>query len=235
MGLAVIIPLYLGALFGAKLMFLLVPEGAPPSARALRLWESGYWYHGGLAGALAGYILYNVWRRNSTMDALDMAAPFALLGEAIARIGCFMSGCCWGILAGPFPGVIFPQGSPAYLQHLHEGLMSDQAENALPVQPVQLYMALCMTLLFIVLRLVARKQVVKGEITLLFFLSHCFVRFWTEFLRADIATQMYGLSLTQWGSILLYISALSLLLSLYRRKRSSGTGTVPGRESLSWQ
>jgi phosphatidylglycerol:prolipoprotein diacylglycerol transferase len=216
-------------------MFLLIPENAAPDARVLWPWKGGYWYHGGLAGGIAAYALYHAVRRNNIIDGLDLAAPFVALGEAITRIGCFLSGCCYGIPVSSFPGVVFPRNSHPWLQQLHAGLIREDAAGSLPVHPVQLYMALSMTVLFVVLRLVAGKQVVRGEITLLFFVSHCFIRFWTEFLRGDMTEALYGLSLTQWISIVVYLLALSALVLVYRRKQGANTVRAPAKEAISWQ
>jgi len=221
MGPFMIVPFYLASLAGAKSMFLVVPENAAPSARVFSLWKGGYWYHGGLAGGIAGYVLYHAAKRNNIADALDRAAPFLALGEAITRIGCFLNGCCWGVPAAGFPGMVFPPDSHVWQQQFRDGLIAADAGVSLPAHPVQLYMALSMLFMYVALRLVAHRQAVQGEIALLFFVAHGFVRFWLEFLRGDTLTAFHGLSLTQWIAIAMAIPALAGLFVLYGRARAA--------------
>lgn len=231
MGPLMIVPLYLASLLGAKSMFLLVPENAAPSARVFSLWKGGYWYHGGLAGGIAAYVLYHALRRNNIGDALDFVAPFAALGEAIARIGCFLNGCCFGVPVSMVPGIVLPPDSHVWRQQFLAGLIPEDAAASLPVQPVQLYMALSMTIVYAMLRLVARRQVARGEIALLFFVSHGFVRFWLEFLRGDTLTVFHGLALAQWLSMAVGTLAMAALFLLYGRTRAANAAG----EALAWQ
>lgn len=217
----VIVPVSLFALLGAKLMFVFVPEIAAPSARVLWPLKGGLRYYGGLVGGIAGYAIYLAAKRNNVIDGLDFAAPFAALGEAITRIGCFLGGCCWGIPVSWFPGVVFPRNSPAYCQQQNIGLIPADATASLPVHAVQLYMALCMIALFVVLRFVARRTIARGEIALLFLIAHCFIRFWIEFLRADTPKTLHGLSQTQWIALVVYGLALAALMLVYRTKRNT--------------
>lgn len=235
MGPFVLIPIYLGSLLGAKLMFLLIPENAAPAARVLSLWKGGYWYHGGLIGGILSYMLYNAARRNSIVGTLDLAAPFVCLGEGITRIGCFLDGCCWGLPVSVVPGVVFPRNSHAWAQQLHAGMIGEDSSCSLAVHAVQLYMAMAMTAGFILLRLASRKQVSAGNVLLLFFLLHCFVRFWLEFFRADVMTRFHGLTVTQWLAMGGYAAALMGLLGLFARRPAVTAMPGPKKEVLSWQ
>jgi phosphatidylglycerol:prolipoprotein diacylglycerol transferase len=44
---------------------------------------------------------------------VDVIMPSVLLGEGITRIGCFLNGCCHGLVCTAPWGVRFPDGSPA--------------------------------------------------------------------------------------------------------------------------
>ncbi len=215
-----IVPLYLASLLGARLMSTLMPQTAPVDSTALALWKGGYWYHGGLIGGIAAYALYHAMRKNSILDASDLVVPFVCLGEGITRIGCFLSGCCWGKPVTTLPGVVYPRASHVWAQQLHDGLITESAAKALPVHAVQLYMSILMLILFVLLRLVSARRIVAGEITLLFLVAHCFVRFWIECLRADIDKAALGLSATQWTCAVVYVAALSPLMYVYGRKRA---------------
>ena len=117
------------------------------------LWDGGLTYHGGLAaGILAGY-LYTL--RTKTRPGLfaDLAAPSLALGYAIARIGCFLNGCCYG----------HPSDMPWAMRFRTDG----GPDITVPSHPVQLYSSAANLLIFLVLirieklRLVARKFVLR--------------------------------------------------------------------------
>ena len=54
------------------------------------------------AVAAPAAVLYARWARLPTATLLDVLALPALLWIAIARLGCFAAGCCWGdLVSGP--------------------------------------------------------------------------------------------------------------------------------------
>ncbi len=59
----------------------------------------------------------NIWRVG------DIIAPTIAVGLGITRIGCFLNGCCFGLLTTSPLGIVFPSTSPAgsifYGQHVH--------------------------------------------------------------------------------------------------------------------
>ena len=77
---------------------------------------------------LVGLLAYH---RLPLWSYLDVIIPSVPLGEGITRIGCFLSGCCHGLVCTAPWGVRFPDGSPAAL--LFPGAA---------VHPTQLYASL---------------------------------------------------------------------------------------------
>ncbi|HEX6302660.1 MAG TPA: prolipoprotein diacylglyceryl transferase [Anaerolineales bacterium] len=71
--------------------------------RALYIWEGGLAIWGGVAGGLLGLLLLT-WRRGWRFPALlDAAAPGLVLGQAIGRFACIITGDAMGKpTAGPF-------------------------------------------------------------------------------------------------------------------------------------
>lgn len=71
-----------------------------------KLWHGGLSWFGGLfLGSVAGIVYIN--RKGlSVYKVLDVIVPFVALGQAIGRIGCFLNGCCYGVL-GFIPIQIF--------------------------------------------------------------------------------------------------------------------------------
>jgi phosphatidylglycerol:prolipoprotein diacylglycerol transferase len=89
---------------------------------ALKFWQGGLTFYGGLLLALPGGLWYVRRKRLDTGRVADIAAPCIMLGLALGRVGCFFNGCCYGVATDGPLGVQFP-GHPG------------------PVHPTQLYEA----------------------------------------------------------------------------------------------
>lgn len=90
----------------------------------IALWEGGLVLYGGVIGGLVGFFLFSRLFNLPRLALVDVLAPAVILGVGIGRIGCFMNGCCWGDPALLPWSVQFPIGSPPYMQHMHEGLVT---------------------------------------------------------------------------------------------------------------
>jgi len=78
----------------------------------------GMEFYGGFLGAFLGVVVYLWIKKLSIRLYLDILAPSLMFGMSMARIGCFLNGCCWG---GPAPAelpwaVHFPYGSSAQVR-----------------------------------------------------------------------------------------------------------------------
>lgn len=86
-------------ILGARLFYVVfyAPDyfAANPWA-VLDLRTGGLVFYGGLLGGLLGGLGYIVKKRLSFWNLADIFAPFLALGYSIARIGCFLNGCCYG-------------------------------------------------------------------------------------------------------------------------------------------
>ena len=134
----------------------------------LKVWEGGLVYYGGFILSVAGAIWWLARKKISFLKVTDILVPFLALSHAIARIGCFFSGCCYG---RPYAqGVIFP----------------NLGDNT-PRFPVQLYESAANFLNFVVLilffRYAKRKQ---GDVFFLYLLNYGIIRSIMEiFFRGD--------------------------------------------------
>jgi phosphatidylglycerol:prolipoprotein diacylglycerol transferase len=108
------------------------------------------------------------------------------LAESIARIGCFLAGCCHGIpWNGPL-AVVFPAGSAAFSDQLAAGQLPLGATHSLPVHPVQLYSTAAMAAVFVALwHLHARNRHPDGALFFAFLASYGALRVCLLPLRAD--------------------------------------------------
>lgn len=178
----------------------------------------GLVFYGGLALAVPLCLLVN---RLTGVPAAVMADSVAVtmpLSLAVARIGCFLNGCCGGKPSGLPWAVTFP-GSAA------------------SVHPTQLY-ELVLDLLLFTLILRARKGLRSGWATFLLFLSgYGLVRFLVEFFRYH--PREGGAAFFQSLSLSLFLGCGTLLFSRERSARRrvslkqgslSAGGSVPGGE-----
>src|SRR5215470_2789877 len=92
----------------------------------------GLEFWGGPLLVIPSLIIYMWWYRHSIRWYLDITAPSLMFGMAMARIGCFLNGCCWGSIcinehdpahqAKGLPWAVrYPYGSPAMIQQWEFG------------------------------------------------------------------------------------------------------------------
>lgn len=63
---------------------------------ALRVWEGGMSFHGGLLGVIAAVYYLSKTRKVALGDLLDFVAPLAPIGLALGRLGNFIGQELWG-------------------------------------------------------------------------------------------------------------------------------------------
>jgi phosphatidylglycerol:prolipoprotein diacylglycerol transferase len=147
------------------------------------------WFGGLFLGVISG-ILYLKKKRLPIYKTFDLIIPFVALGQAIGRIGCLLNGCCFGKVS-KF-GLYFK---------VHQSILI----------PTQLYSALILILIFIILRFLQERPHKDGEIFFVYLLLYSIKRFFIEFWRADNEIIFLGLTLFQIISILIFIFCLTKL------------------------
>jgi phosphatidylglycerol:prolipoprotein diacylglycerol transferase len=97
---------------------------------AVDITAGGMEFYGGFIGAFAAVMIYLAIKRVSIRLYLDILAPSLMFGMGMARIGCFLNGCCWGTACDPqIPwAVTFPYASPASLRQWEERVITYPAE-----------------------------------------------------------------------------------------------------------
>jgi phosphatidylglycerol:prolipoprotein diacylglycerol transferase len=127
-----VLVILVASIVGARGMYVVthLAEFAGRPLAALAIWEGGLTLYGGLVlGTLAGFaFMARVGLPlGTTADALT---PGVALGAGIARIGCFLNGCCYGLPSGLPWAVRFPAGSPPDLQFPGQALHPSQLYNS---------------------------------------------------------------------------------------------------------
>ncbi|MCR5846289.1 MAG: prolipoprotein diacylglyceryl transferase [bacterium] len=201
----------IGMIIGARLLYLLtiLPSivqnwsiiAADPHI-ILDLISNGMVYYGGLFGALVALLLYY---RKYKLDSgifFDYFTPAIPLFHAFGRIGCFLTGCCHGVVSEQF-GI-------AYVNSI-------SSANGVPYFPIQLVGALLELCACIAVTLYERKHHNEGTAIKFYLLIYAIGRFIIEFFRGDtIRGIWFGLSTSQWISIFVLIA---LAIDIARKKK----------------
>ncbi len=195
-------------LIGARLLYVFLNREfySIHPERIYLLHLTGLSFYGAfLGGALAVY-LWSRLRKQSFVKIADLLSPYLILGYAITRIGCLLSGCCYGKVSGVCWAVVIPRVDNLY-RH-----------------PVQLYASYGALLIFIFLKAVHSRRPFDGFNLVALGSLYGLLRFTTEFFReADSSPVWLGLSLAQLFSLVLSLFSTALLLYLVR--------TVPGKKT----
>ncbi len=153
-------------LIGARLLNYLTEYDAYASPVAiLFFWKAGYDSWGAIIGVVLYIIGYSLWYRLTLGVLLDIAGYYAPLIHSIARIGCFMHGCCGGIYSS------FWAKSGLGITH----------------HPTQLYSSALFLLIFILQLRRARSATASpaGDAFLIYLCGMSIERYMIDFLRDD--------------------------------------------------
>ena len=170
-------------------------------------------FYGGLIGAIiAGSIFIKCAKlpRETYMDGCAFMAP---LFHAFARVGCFFAGCCYGV-----------ESDFGFAAHGNQ--VTDIGEVSR--FPVQLLETLENLLIFGFIVLLLKKRIQKGRLFYIYLLCYSVFRFINEFFRGDkIRGFIFGISTSQFISILIFIAAVSLLVyENVKKKENTADDTI---------
>lgn len=88
------------SVIGAKLLFI-VSSGKSEYLATSTFWlGGGYVFYGGLIGSAVVAITFSKWM-NLKVHELNFLVPSILISHSIGRIGCYLTGCCYGHLIIP--------------------------------------------------------------------------------------------------------------------------------------
>lgn len=169
--------LIISAVLGARLVYVITywrHEFAHLDHPFLEIFKirSGLVFYGGLIGACVGTWLFSIRHRQPLWKLADALAPSIALGHAFGRIGCFMTGCCYGTACEGWWAVHFPV---------------DHATGGTGVHPTQLYESLLNVLLFVWLERLHRRRKFTGQVFATYLIGYAVLRTAAEFFRGDYA------------------------------------------------
>jgi len=180
----------------------------------LAIWNGGMSIQGSILGGLVATVVFARRRQVRLWDLADILAPGVILGQAIGRFGCLMSGDAFGLPISEVPwfparlGLVHSPESPAGMIFGDTRLIPAEAIEGL----------LCFAILAILLYRPGRAVV--GRTVLLYAILYSAVRFGLEFLRAD-SLYVGPLKVAQVLSAVVVVGCTALLLARYYPKANN--------------
>ncbi|MBB6449110.1 phosphatidylglycerol:prolipoprotein diacylglycerol transferase [Geomicrobium halophilum] len=176
--------------------------------KIIAIWEGGLAMHGVLIGAVLTVIVFSRVRNISFWQLVDIMAPSLILAQAIGRWGNFINQEAHG---GPV--------TREFLESLYlpDFIISQMNINGTFYHPTFLYESIWNFGGFIVLMLLRRVNLRRGELFLTYIIYYSIGRFFIEGLRTDSLMLTDHLRMAQVVSLLLIF--IALLMIGYRRKK----------------
>lgn len=172
----------------------------------LAIWQGGIAIHGALIGAVATTVIYTRVKGLSFWKIADIAAPSIILGQAIGRWGNFMNQEAHG---GPVTRE-FLEGL-----YLPEFIINQMYIKGTYYHPTFLYESIWNIIGFVILLLLRKTAIRRGEMFLSYVIWYSIGRFFIEGMRTDSLMLVGDLRTAQVISIVLIVG--SIIVMVYRR------------------
>ncbi|EAE0906464.1 prolipoprotein diacylglyceryl transferase [Listeria monocytogenes] len=173
----------------------------------VKIWHGGIAIYGALIGAVLTAIIFSRIKKISFWQLADVVAPSLIIAQAIGRWGNFMNQEAHGA-----------ETTRSFLESLHlpDFIINQMYIDGAYYQPTFLYESLWNVLGFIVLLIIRRTKIRRGELFLGYVIWYSFGRFFIEGMRTD--SLMWGnFRVSQVLSLLLIV--LSIGIIIYRRMK----------------
>jgi phosphatidylglycerol:prolipoprotein diacylglycerol transferase len=182
--------LLVGGMLGARVLYILTywrPEKGWGELQGMIFSRTGFVFYGGLMGATVAGVLFARARKQSVWKVADVLAPSIALGHFFGRLGCLMTGCCFGRVCSLPWAIQFPNQSAAWFAQHDLGLVGDR-DPSLPVHPTQLYESLLNLVLYAVLAWLYRRKKFDGQVFATYLCAYAVLRSTVEMFRGDYET-----------------------------------------------
>ncbi len=174
----------------------------------IAIWNGGLAIHGALIGGVITAIVFTKKKQVSFWQLVDIAAPSIILGQAIGRWGNFINQEAHG-----------GEVTRAFLENLQlpEFIINQMYINGAYYHPTFLYESIWNFIGFVLLILLRRVNLRRGEMFLSYVIWYSVGRFFIEGMRTDSLMLTESLRMAQTISAFLIIAAVVVLL--YRRAK----------------
>ncbi|MFE8696550.1 prolipoprotein diacylglyceryl transferase [Cytobacillus sp. FJAT-53684] len=169
----------------------------------IKIWEGGIAIHGALIGSVITAVVFAKKRGVSFWKIADITAPGLILGQAIGRWGNFMNQEAHG-----------GEVTRAFLENLHlpEFIINQMYINGTYYHPTFLYESIWNIIGFVILILLRKVNLRRGESFLTYVIWYSVGRFFVEGMRTDSLMLTEQLRMAQTISIALVIGAVILII-----------------------
>jgi prolipoprotein diacylglyceryl transferase len=168
--------------------------------------KPGYMLHGGIAGGAVALLAMQRYTECSILLAFD-AAAFALpMGESIARLGCYVYGCCWGRPTRSSRFGVRYTSPDAKVVRARPDL------RGVRIHPVQLYAHVIYLVMFVGFLLLLPYRAFDGMLAALYLIGHSLSRYALEQFRDDDRGKLWGpFTHTNLYSLLMVVGGVAAL------------------------
>ncbi len=224
----------LGAILGAKVLFIitslpsLIPALISGKITILQAITNGFVFYGGLLGGVLGLFIYCKQYKLDFVSYASIFAPSVPFGHMFGRIGCFLSGCCYGIIYDGPLAFTYPVEIIGY-DDLGNALCYEPFEGN-PRLPIQLIEASFLFVLWITTEIMFYKSKKKGLPLYTYAISYAVARFIFECFRGDaIRGKIWILSTSQIISlgILIFVGYVLIKNYIINYKQKKGIADSP--------
>ena len=193
------VPAMFSAAVGGRLLSAIVLTATGNGAFFSNLIYGGSVFYGGLTGSVCGLYIACKIRKLDVLDYMDVLATILPLGHSIARLGCFLNGCCYGReYYGPF-AILYP--------------VAGKTTSIFPTWFAESAFSFSLFLYFL---FCGSKW--SGSYAGSYFVAYASFRFLIEFMRGDDIRGFFGLlSTSQYISIFYIIVGIWLLYKSAKR------------------
>lgn len=206
----------IAAIIGSRVFHILVEAPAYYWERPIRVfffWQGGFVSLGAFSAAVVSWILYLRYRKVNVLQYLDIGAVSAPVITFFVRVGCLLTGCCYGRPTDfPLSLTFTDPASTAYYYYPN-----------IPLHATQLYNMTNAFILFVILYFLHKRRKFYGQILAVFLIYYSITRFCIEFLRGDADRGIYfdgAISTGQIVSVIALIIGIVLYVVLRKREVS---------------
>ena len=203
----------MGLLLFSRILFVIseIPnmDTYRPEAFLDNFLHGGIVFYGGMLGLLLTVYIITKVRKDNTRDILEFIAPAIPLFHGFARIGCLLTGCCYGI---PWSWGVIMAETPDVVRF-----------------PVQLVESLCDFIIFFMIQKLKKKGCNRTLEVYLF--SYAVCRFVLEFFRGDEIRGLWwvGISTSQIVSLIIMVV---VAIRFVKSRKQNGSRETKSNESV---
>jgi len=195
----ILVPAIIAGLLGGRLLFVLTNlDSIKHFIDIFAIWQGGFSLLGSVIALLLVMPFYFKAYKIDPYRFVDLVAPYLALLQAVARIGCFFGGCCFGIPTSlPFGIINFDCPIPEYMNKT--------------LHPTQLYSAVALFSIFFLLYSCIRPVCTRpGQLFCIYLILMSLERFFIDYWRGDreLLVSISLLSVAQIIALIICIAAI---------------------------